>query len=651
MRLQSRCALVVAAAGMALPLFSAAVAEAGAPIWFVVSRNSLTAAPGAGSYNGTVPGIPAAQQSLADSFGVKFSWKFQSVGAQGHPSTAVIDAAGNVSFAGTLMPLSYTDNDFNTQFLVNTSNQVAVFQSSGASGWSSTSIVARDGSASSPTISTTSTAALQGGPTPSNPNNWILNSASGGNGLNVASVNVNPNGTMLFASSLFGSGATSTNNAAFFTGAAGSASQAYIARSSAPGTTGALFSNTSLPNNFNQVNASGKVAFNSTLVADPNAGTTDVSTTGTTQNDSGLWILSPSGGTLVARRNDSPGYLNGAAYGAFSAGAQGNTMNTSGNMVFTNTLSTTQGSVPATSSNNASITAYVGGSLSLVARSGTTVPTAINGNTESYATSGAFSYHGNDNVCGNNWNNNNRLVHNAKFAPSANITAGTNDTALMTWQGGTSSVLYQTGVTPVPNGPSGATTFTSIGGNSALNNQDHVGFTGVMAATGSVTGTTNNGLWLLPNIANPASATLVAQGGMAAPGVPGFSFGNGFSALIMNNNDTMVFSNTLSNGSTTMASIWAYNPAWGLLNVINAGDNVLLRGPNQNQLVSSFGYSLISNGSGGTSSLNDSDQLVLALQSTSPYTNTTIVVVQLPAPGAASLGLVGLAAFARRRRR
>jgi hypothetical protein len=550
-----------------------------------------------------------------------------------------------------MMTLSYTDNDLNTQFLVNTSNQVAVFQSSGASGWSDAQIIARDGSAASPMTSTTSTAALRGGPTINNPNGWVHNSATGGNGLSVSAVNTNPNGTMLLGSQLFGSGAASTNNAAIFTGTTGTLAQAYIARAAAPGTTGALFSTTGLPNSFGQVNASGQSFFNSNLVADPGAGSTDVVTSGTTQNDSGMFVIAPSGSSLVARRNDSPAFLGGAAFGAFGAGVGGMFINSAGNGVFTHTLSTTQGSTPAASTNNAVIVSRIGGTLGLVARSGTQVPVAINGNTENYATSGAFSYHGNDNICGNNFNNNSRLVFNAKFAPSGNITASANDTAMMTWQGGTTSVLYQAGVTPVPNGPSGATTFTGIGGNSALNNQDHVAFTGVMAATGSVTSTTNNGLWLLSNLATPGTATMIAQGGMAAPGVAGFNFGNGFSALIMNNNDTMVFQNTLSNGATTMGSVWAYNPAWGLINVLNVGETAFINGAGANYTVSSINYGLNSNGSGGTSSLNDNDQLVLVLGSTVPYTNTTIVVVQLPAPGAAGLGLIGMVAVGRRRRR
>ena len=64
----------------------------------------------------------------------------------------------------------------------------------------------------------------------------------------------------------------------------------------------------------------------------------------------------------------------------------------------------------------------------------------------------------------------------------------------------------------------------------------------------AITATNNQGLWFLSNLAAPGSAQLIAQGGMVAPNEGGATFGNSFSATIMNGSDTIVFKNTLSNG-------------------------------------------------------------------------------------------------------
>jgi hypothetical protein len=663
MRLQSRCACVLAAAGAAAPLVFAGSVQAQITTNVVCVRNALAGpAPAAGTANGPVPGLPAAQQNMANSAGVIISWASPQFGTQGLASNPVIDGFGNIAFYGQIASTSVLDPDTLAQTqIINTSNQNTVFWSSAAGGWSPSAvqIALRDGSAASPATSAAvgSTVALQGGPTPSNPNNWVLNSATGGNGIGANRISMAPNGRMYVGGTLNGAGATSTTNSAAFTGVpavagapAGPAiAQAMVQGQAAPGTTLANF-NTAAGglNNFNQVNPSGQMMFQSTLVSG-GAGT-DVVTTGTGQNDSALFVMSPSGGSLVARRNAQPSFLSGAAFGAFSSNPGGNQINAAGDMIFTNTLSTTQGSVPATSSNNAVLCASVGGSLNLIGRSGTPVPVPVNGNTENFITSGqAFTLSGTNNSSGEPWNNNSRLAYTAKFAPSANITASVNDSALMTWQGGTTSLLYQAGVSSVP-GVAGASTFSSVGGsNVAQNNLNHLAFAGTMNVGGPITSSNNQGLWFLADPANPATAIPIVQSGMVAPGSGGALFGSGFNGVVMNNNDTIIFQNTLSN---TIAGLFAWNPSWGLVDLLLKGDTNVL-GPNYP--VSAFGYSLAGNGSGGVDSLNDLDQLALGVSSAATSgaiaNNFAVVVMHVPTPGAGVLGMIGLVAMARRRRR
>lgn len=664
MRLQSRCALMAAAAGTALPLLLAGSVFGQITTNVITVRNNLAGpAPAAGTANGPVPGLPAAQQNLANAAGVVISWNNPQFGSSGLSSNPVIDAFGNVAFFGQIASTSVTDPDtLSLTQIINTSNQNCVFWSSAAGNWapSAVQIALRDGSSASPATSTAtgSTVALQGGPTPSNPNNWVLNSTSGGNGLAAGRLNMAPNGVMFVGGAMNGSGATSTTNSAAFTGVpvvaggpAGPAiSQMMVQSQAAPGTV--LANLNTAPggiSGFNQVNPSGQMAFQSTLVS-AGAGSDVITAAGSTQNNSALFVMGPGGGTLVARQNDQPSFLGGAAFGALNTNPGNTHINASGNLAFTATLATTQGTTPATAANNSALLAYTGGSLNLIGRSGTTVPVPVNGNTESFLTTNqAFTLSGTNNSSGESWNNNSRLAYTGKFAPSANITANVNDQALMTWQGGTTSIVYQTGVSTVP-GVAGATTFSSVGGsNVSQNNQNHLAFAGTMTIGGGITSANNQGLWFLSNPASPASASLVAQSGTVAPGSGGALFGGGFNGLIMNGNDTIIFQNTLTNG---LAGLFAWNPAYGLVNLLYVGDRNVL---GNNYPVSSFGYLLTGNGSGGVSSFNDSDQLALGIGSTAAVgglgNNFAIVVMHVPAPGAASLGLIGLAAMARRRRR
>lgn len=631
----NRLQALIVTAGTVATLAGAQSAMAAQPFRVVESRFDFTT----GVAN-AVPGLPAGQVADAAAAGTYVQW-FN--GAQGQsPSLTnggAIDAFGNVVYYGKMAVLTGAPPTLSP--IINAGNQLAIFYAPVAD-YTAEVIVARDGS---------TTGSPQGGPTPSNPNNWVLNniSATAGNGLN-AGVGMSSNGRMLVTGQLRDTvnlaNSTANNNTAFFTGFSNSLSETARRSNAAPGTTEAAFNTAlNLAAGNNQVNPSGQVFFSSALIS--TGGGTDVVTSGTGQNDSGSWIMGPNGGSLVARRGDSPSFLNGAAFGAMTVNPSQNAINASGNVLFGHTLSTTQGVTPASAANDTGIFAKVGGTLHQVAREGGSVTVA--GNAETYF-SGQSMTAGLSSL-GQTWNNNGRAIYGAKFTPSANITAGTNDLAIMTWQGGNSAVLVQSGTTVVPHS-TGTATLADLGslGNSQtrINNRDNFVFTATLNTGGDINANNNTGLWFAD--ANGVDATqLIVQEGMAAPGFSGVTFGNGFFGVASNNSDMVIFQNTLSSGQS---SLWAWDKYSGLTNVTFAGDTSLM---GANYPVGSANVNLTGNGDGGIYGFNDFGDLLINVTSAGAGgafgSNAALIVVHIPSPAAGSLAILGMGVLAARRRR
>jgi hypothetical protein len=326
--------------------------------------------------------------------------------------------------------------------------------------------------------------------------------------------------------------------------------------------------------------------------------------------------------------------------------------------VFSNNLATanlpTGVATPATAVDGVLYTT-VGGSLNRIAQSGTTVGAALPGvsyaNATSTSSTSAFLAVPNQAI-----NNAGTVLYDAKFlAGTGGITLNTNDQALMAWRSGGSQVLFQSGVSQVP-GASAGTTFASLFPsvgivNRVLNNAEHVSFVGTMNAGGTtdlgpITSSNNLGLFF-SDITGSLPSQLIAQGGMTAPGT-GSTFGNaGFNGVIMNNNDLMVFSNVLADART---GYFAWSPDMGLVNLFNSGTTSLL-GPNYP--LGSISYSGVSNGNGGVLSLNDNGLFTFFANAPANGAfpvNNVLMVMQIPAPGAAgALALLGLVAARRRR--
>lgn len=655
MRSTPRRALMLAIAGSALPLTMAHTALAYPPDASVIAlRYKLT---GPATNPAPVPGLPAATQTAADGAGFTITWNQPFSGSNGLSTLPGLDNAGNIAFYGQIATTTFTNPDtFQSETFVNSTNQNAVFYSSAASNYAfnQIQIIARDGSASSPVSSTSTTAALRGGPTPTiaGTTGWTLNGSSGGNGIN-AGVSMTAGGRVNLSATVNGSGATANvNNTAFFSGQPGAISAVVRRGTAAPGTTLANFNtafNFSAINNGGSVNDSGQMLVQSALTS-AGAGT-DVVTSGTAQNDSGVFIAGAGGGSIVARRGESPAILNGAVFGAFTSNPGSNAINAAGDVMFTNTLATGTGfgSTPATTSNNQVLLAKpASGPLAVVARTGSSV--TVSGNTETFTTSGAFATPGTNNSVGPAFNNSGRLVYAGKFQASVNITANTNDQALQSWKNGVTSTLVQTN--QVAPGTGGAV-FSDLGAGFAkhtLSNTDGLAFLATLSGSGISSGSAGNSQALFfQDVAAGGLPQLIAQAGMIAPGGGGATFTNNtMNGLVINARNTIVFSSSLSDGRT---GLFAFSPAWGLQPVMFTKDTWLL---GANYPVASFNYSLFANGNGGVQGFNDSDQLALGVGSSTAVggigTNYAIVVVTVPAPAAGSLALLGVGALARRRR-
>jgi MYXO-CTERM domain-containing protein len=475
----------------------------------------------------------------------------------------------------------------------------------------------------------------------------VLNNTTNGNGLG-AGVGMSSNGRMLITGLMNGSGATTnSNNAAFFTGFQNSLSEAARRSNSAAGTTLANW-NTNL--NFspinNQVNPSGQVFFASAL-ASAGAGT-DVVTSGSTQNDSGSWVVGPGGGgaTLIARRGDAPGFLGGAVLGAMTTNPGSNTINANGDVLFGHSLAVAPVGT-ATTANDSVILVKVGGVLQQVAREAG--PVTVNGNPETYLT-GTSLANGLSSL-GQTWNNNGRAIFGAKFTASANITAGTNDQGIMTWQSGVTTVNVQSGTTVVPHAFGSGTLFdvgSTSNSQTRINNNDHFVFSATLNTVGGITGANDGGLWFA-DATNVNPTQLIAQEGTVAPGFGGATFGNGFFGVASNNADMVVFQNTLSSG---VGSLWGWGPSFGLINLTFVGDTSVL---GANYPLSSFNYLTTGNGNGGVFSFNDNGDLALTVGSAGIGgafgSNAAIVVIHVPAPAVGGLALLGIGALGARRRR
>jgi hypothetical protein len=673
----------VASAGAAASLFvvSGALAQVGGVV--IQTRRDLNT--GAES---AVPGLPAAtltaiaNANAANGTNGRVVWNEPSNANPGFSPNAgnpVIDAAGNIYFPGTMAAYSFTDPDtLSVVFATGTtgnfsangvSNNRGVFFSSAASGWATSAItmIARDGSTNSTTTNSSGTGPILGGtnvPLTGVPAGSVLNGTGNVAGLGT-SVAVSANGMVMFNSlvapyvnSTTGTG--TTIGASFFTGNNSGFAASGLNADALTGTSGATFSlGATQSTGSTSINNSGQFAFAATTAGG------DSVTSGVQQNNSGIWRFSSTGNVKVMRRADAaPGAVDGSATSNAAFGAAPvNTnirINSGGDVLFPETLATTSvpaGFTAATAAQSGVL--YVkpsSGALQLIGQTGT--PSTGAGSLY-YLNSSAFG------ISSQMFNNSGEALFNAKYNtlasspnPNPSITANVNDQGIMKWtSGGGTTALFQTGSTPVP-GVAGATTFRDLGGISnnqtRLNNLGHYSFSASMTAGGTITTSNDTGLWL--GNGTVGGAQLIARGGDLAPGLGGLFFGNAFFGVVMNNTDMIIFQNTPNDGAghNGPATLFAWGPGFGLIPLFAQGNTTLL-GANYPISSGLASYNAASNGDGGVACLNDNGQFTFFANSSGAGgafgVNNVLMEMQIPAPGAGALALLGLAAVARRRRR
>lgn len=715
MLMRNRCVSMMAASGTVLSLALSTTVRADVSAILITAWKDPS---GPSNTPMAVPGLPQATLNAAAAAGLTVKWNNPSAangvgsgtsGIGGNTGNPVIDSAGNVTFFGMIGQTSYTDLDTGaTTYLIgnsivvsasvptNFTNNQAYFQSSAASGYSfaGTSIIARDGSTSSPVSSTTATDSLLGGssvPVSGIPSGYFLNgtgSTTNGNtkGIGVGGFAMSSNGTALFTSLVAppnGPVAGTNIGATYFSGNTSgfTGSSSVTNGGSAGGVAGGLFAITSTTNSSTipAINTSGQYAFPGTL--------TNVSGSIDSTNNGGLWLASSSGSSLIFQKgraatgavSTTPG-----ASPAFAAVTASNTrINRSGSVLFTNTLGTGATAplgfvgtyAPANSNQTGTLWfAPSGGSPQLLGQAGTPVNATGMAAGVNFSTSGTFL------VNQQAMNNSDQVVFNAKLNassaanfPSAagTVTSGLDDQAILAWSpSGGMKTMYRTGVTPVPGSITGATYFKDLGSvnsSTRVNNQGHFTFAGTLVPDGvnivapaAGSGRDNTGTLWLADIANPGAATLIARSGDPIPGLPGAYFGNLLVPSAFNNTDMIVFQDLVTDalgngikiGGVGVTDWFSWTPTDGVQLLVQGGNTSYL-GAQYPLSAGPIAVNSGSNGDGGTMCLNDNGRftfLAIAGNTSLSLANNGIMVTQIPAPSAGLLSLASLGLLARRRR-
>jgi hypothetical protein len=564
-----------------------------------------------------------------------------------------IDQSGNVAFLGKLAvggPIHGTDATVGA-------NQNAYYYGGPASSANPVKPFASDG---------------QSGPTLPGASGFWEDTSAGAAGLNInGGPGITGNGTMAVNSSLMGTGADS-NSTGIWTGPASGMTAVAVRTTAAVAAPGTVHGNflSNFKNTFppTTVNSSGQTFYFGTLVSDGDASSDVVAGASGTSNDSGLWIAGPSGMTMVAREGPSA-TLNslvgaGAVLTDFSTLGSGASMNSSGQVVFTQNLRAGFGGVSGTATNNLGRTdaaiwsnATAGGGLALVARKGDAVPSLPGFN---YASSNSTAFA----LSSQAFNSSGRLVYTASMSNASTSTtgfvSGNANGALMTWKNGSAQCVFQS-TTAAP-GVANATLndFNITNPQYKLNNNNTLVFAASMLGTG-VDATNNTGMWKTTLDSNglPTNSQLIAQQGQVIPGLSGVTLGNlGAPNMILNNADQVVWAGSLT-GSDTFhdAVLMAWDPVKGLTSLLREGDSAASLGLSGvfgtlNGVANPFTIVNSGTGDGGASGLTDNGWLtVLVTTNDGTTAHQTIIRTQIPAPGAAPLLAMGGLLAARRRRR
>ena len=384
-----------------------------------------------------------------------------------------------------------------------------------------------------------------GDPEPSGtiPGATLLSSSGASSGLS-GSFRVSGNGTMLWASNLFGGGVTASNDSAYYVGTPGNFSIWIREGDAAPGTVGATLSSSfaTLSTQQSGVDNAGRAWVLSSLAGGDVVGAA---------NNEGLFTGVAGGLILAARRgNAGPG---GELIADLAPGFIG-FMNNSGQLIFDVSYVIGSGTTPVTTTNDRAIWIYTPGvgSQELI-REGDPV-TGFAGLTYLSNSNSPF------NIGASNFNNAGEL------AIRADLSDGTAAIIVVSLAGGDSVIVRQGDpVAAIPGASFGTFNNASV----TLNNAGDITFH--CSLTGAVTTADDTAIF---STAGGSGIQLVAREGGAGPGTP-WTFGSVSGQSQMHNGAGQVlFTNSMQTGGTPVGAYWIWTPGVGLKLMSADGDSV-----------------------------------------------------------------------------
>jgi hypothetical protein len=432
-------------------------------------------------------------------------------------------------------------------------------------------------------------------------------------------ININGAGKVAYSSPLLqGTGDTIFgNHVGIWSEGSGSLSLVARGLSSAPDTGDGVFGFISSP----LINGTGQIAFSGNLMQ----GTGGV----TGADDLGIWSEGSGSLSLVVREGSAaPGTAGGVV---FSDSLGPSLLNDAGQIAFVGGLAGTD----VTAANDVGIWSEGSGSLSLIAREGSTAPGTAGGRYSVLVGDLAFNDAGQT------------AFNGALLVGSGDVTSA-NDHGIWSEGSGSLSLIARRG--SIAPGTSGGVFFGLD--TPALNGAGQTTFRGLLLnGTGGVTPENDSGIWF----EDSGSVSLIAREGSAAPDTAGvFNKFNG--GLIFNDAGQIAFNGILrlEVGVVTLANdrgIWATDPNGVLRLVVREGD---LFDVNDDSLIDdirtieSIEFLIDQTGGqdGRSTAFNDVGQLAFSLNFTDG--SEGVFVATIPEPGTMALLLAGSLVLVRR---
>jgi hypothetical protein len=386
----------------------------------------------------------------------------------------------------------------------------------------------------------------------------LLRTVTGSSSSLTSSPELSPDGRALWSSNIVDSTATGlvtsgVDDYVWIGGPIGSQTVLLRRGDAAPGTVGAAFVNSSFSGQNQGINRQGRIYIYASLTGG------DTTTTVGMNNQQALYAGFPGALDLVQRKSSPVAAIPGEfTIDSASTMTFATQMNDSGQLFYDMKLSITQGS--AVAANDQTVMIFTPGAGSqLLVREGDVAPgtmgaTFANG-------SGTWSA----GVSGNVFNRNGLAAFNTSLV-GGDVTGTTDDGAIYVGGVGSLTMMVREGSAA----PGTDATF-GVFNNSSLqmNNNNRIAFQGSLTG-GTSTTADDTGVWTN----HGGTLQLVVREGQVMPGTGG-SVASSFSGTTMYFNDAgqILFTTSLSGGTLTSSSWWAWDAGQGLIPVLLPGDS------------------------------------------------------------------------------